>query len=222
MGATRFDLDQYGMTHHCPLCKTQSLPFYEDQKHLFHHCPKCFAIFRDPEQFLIQSEERKRYLHHKGAVDDKGYYEFVKPMIKEVKRHCQRGDAGLDFGCGHTPVLSEHLKNEGFAMSIFDPIFHHDIGVLQPGYQFIVCCEVIEHFYDPLKEFKKLYDLLLPGGKLICKTHIFDDSIQFGGWYYKNDPSHVIIYRDRTFEWIRESCRFGDVKIEERVITFSK
>ena len=80
----------------------------------------------------------------------------------------------------------------------------------------------MEHFYHPLTEFKKLYKSLLPGGKLICKTHLFEKEIDFESWYYKNDPSHVFIYQDKTIEWIKGFCDFKDAEISDRVITFSK
>lgn len=151
-----------------------------------------------------------------------GYYNFVSPIINEVKRFALTGDQGLDYGCGHTPVLSEHLKTEGYKMEVYDPIFHNDIHVLEKTYHFIVCCEVMEHFFSPFSEFKGLYKMLLPNGKLICKTDLYDKDIDFKGWYYKNDPSHVFIYQPKTIGYIKENCQFRDVKIKDRVITFSK
>jgi 2-polyprenyl-3-methyl-5-hydroxy-6-metoxy-1,4-benzoquinol methylase len=89
-------------------------------------------------------------------------------------------------------------------------------------YDFIVCCEVIEHFYHPSQEFQNLFQTLRAKGKLICKTHLFEEGIDFDTWYYKNDPSHVFIYQAETMLWIKNNYLLKDVKINKRVITFTK
>lgn len=210
------------MKSDCPLCQTPSETFFLDNKHHFFLCPNCEGIFRDTKQLLSISEEKKRYLNHISNIDDKGYYKFVSPIINAVKQFALKDSYGLDFGCGHTPVLSEHLKNEGYQMSVYDAIFYREKAVLEKQYDFIVCCEVMEHFFSPLSEFLKLQHLLLPDGKLICKTDLFDKTSNFKDWYYKNDPSHVFIYQTKTIEIIKEMCQFEDVKIKDRLITFSK
>jgi len=210
------------MPHNCPLCDKQGILFFQDDKHTFHECTDCKGIFRDRQQLLNLNAERERYLHHKSDINDSGYYKFVSPLIKEVKNNFSKGNSGLDYGCGHTPVLSEHLTREHYKMAVYDPVFSSEASVLKKKYNFIVCCEVMEHFYDPSFEFKQLYELLLPNGKLICKTHLYENKIAFEEWYYKNDPSHVFIYQVKTLIWIKNHFRFDDVKIDGRLITFSK
>ena len=210
------------MKHHCPLCANDADTFFKDSKQHFLLCPTCLGIFRDDSQFLSAVNEKKRYLLHRNDMEDKGYYQFVLPIINQVKLHMTQGAKGLDFGCGHTPVLSNYLIKEGYDMSVFDPIFFKDESVMNDQYDFIVCCEVIEHFCNPAYEFQKLFQTLGPKGKLICKTHLFDKGIDFDKWYYKNDPSHVFIYQAETIRWIKNNYLLNDVKINQRVITFSK
>ncbi|MDN3641747.1 class I SAM-dependent methyltransferase [Lutimonas halocynthiae] len=210
------------MNKNCPLCGQESNTFFQDPLHHFFVCDQCEGIFRDRDQFLSKTEEKKRYLHHISSMEDTGYYQFVSPIINEVTSLFPIGSLGLDFGCGHTPVLSRHLSNEGFNMVEYDPIFFDDKPALKAKYNFIVTCEVVEHFYNPFDEFKRLYDLLKPEGRLICKTHPFEKEIDFASWYYKNDPSHVFIYQRKTFEWIQDFFGFKNVKINDRTITFSK
>ena len=45
-------------------------------------------------------------------------------------------------------------------------------------------------------------------------TDLYDESIGFHKWYYKNDPTHVFIYQKKTIEWIKNNIGFSDVKIE--------
>lgn len=206
----------------CPLCDHEGSSFYKDKKHHFFLCNNCEGIFRNQNQFLNSPAEKSRYLNHISDINDQGYYQFIKPIIDEVKKTLETGSQGLDFGCGHTPVLSKHLERESYNMSEYDAIFFNDTSVLNRNYDFIVCCEVMEHFYKPLKMFQLLFDILRPGGALICKTHPYTKSIDFNNWYYKNDPSHVFIYQHKTLQWVKENFCFENVKIDDRLITFSK
>ncbi|NOR86200.1 MAG: methyltransferase, partial [Bacteroidales bacterium] len=72
------------------------------------------------------------------------------------------------------------------------------------------------------KEFDLLKDLLENNGVLYCMTDIYDDSINFHTWYYKNDPTHVFIYKQETIEWIKNNIGFSNVTIEGRLISFYK
>ncbi len=210
------------MSVSCPLCKEKSNSFFENPKHSFNKCSVCQGIFRNEEQFLSLKEEKKRYMNHISSLKDQGYYDFIIPIIEEVRANFSKDKLGLDFGCGHTPVLSRHLSKEGFQVLEFDPVFLNNTKVLEHDFDFIVSCEVIEHFYHPKKEFKQLFQMLKVEGKLICKTHTYNNTIDFASWYYKNDPTHVFIYQDETFEWIRKAFKIKSVKIKDRLITFSK
>jgi hypothetical protein len=45
----------------------------------------------------------------------------------------------------------------------------------------------MEHFQNPDEEFQLLYELPEQNGTLICMAHLYDPSIDFQRWYYKND-----------------------------------
>ena len=206
----------------CPLCQTVSGIFYKEEKHLFYRCKECRGIFRSEDQRLSNSAETERYLLHQNPEFDKGYYQFILPIIEEVRSFALHGSTGLDYGCGQHQVLLKNLVGEGFKMYGYDPIFLAEKKALKLEYDFIVACEVIEHFYHPFEEFQRLKKLLAPKGKLICKTDVFYSDKDFSNWYYKNDPTHVFIYTEATFDWIRENMGFKHVKVDGRVITFSK
>ena len=82
--------------------------------------------------------------------------------------------------------------------------------------------EVIEHFHHPKKEFELLFNLLKPGGKLYCKTDLFSESKNFDSWGYKNDPTHVFFYHQKSILWIQKNIGFTSVKIDGRLIVFEK
>jgi len=114
------------------------------------------------------------------------------------------------------------LTDNRYSIVKYDPFFHPNSERLKDKYNYIVCCEVMEHFHDPKKEFELLFQLLLPGGKLFCMTDLWDQTIDFHKWYYKNDQTHVFIYTQETIRWIQKNFNFGDVIIEGRLLTFIK
>jgi 2-polyprenyl-3-methyl-5-hydroxy-6-metoxy-1,4-benzoquinol methylase len=93
--------------------------------------------------------------------------------------------------------------------------------LLEAKYDFIVCCEVIEHFHNPRKEFLLLRKLLFPKGKLYCATNLYTNEIDFSQWYYKNDFTHTFFYATETIEWIKKKLSFSSATIDNRLITFS-
>ncbi len=205
----------------CPLCSNKGLLLYHDDKHTFYQCSVCKGIYRDSHELLNKDEEIKRYYLHQNHINDLGYINFADPILSEVKKHYNATHQGLDFGAGHTPVISEILKRDNFNIEIYDPLFFNNKTVLNKKYDFITSCEVIEHFYNPKKEFELLYKILKPNGKLICMTDIFNGS-NFDSWYYKTDPTHVFLYQKETFQWIKDHLGFSGIIIEGRLIVLTR
>ncbi len=205
----------------CPLCSNKGLLLYHDGKHTFYQCSVCKGIYRDSCELLNKHKEKDRYYLHQNHINDLGYINFADPILSEVKKHYNATHQGLDFGAGHTPVISEILKRDNFNIEIYDPLFFNNKTVLNKKYDFITSCEVIEHFYNPKKEFELLYKILKPNGKLICMTDIFNGS-NFDSWYYKTDPTHVFLYQKETFQWIKDHLGFSGIIIEGRLIVLTR
>lgn len=176
----------------------------------------------DPLDYLNEIEEKERYLEHNNDVCDPRYQAFVSPLVNAIMRDFQKDTKGLDYGCGTGPVISKMLSDHGFEMTLYDPYFHPSKEVLDKSYDFIVCNEVMEHFYHPHQEFKKLYLLLKPGGVLYLKTKILYDTIDFENWYYKKDPTHVFFYKEKTLKWLEENTAFKSHKDMNTHIEFKK
>ena len=205
----------------CPLCQGQSaLLGAEDSK--YYKCACCLAVFLHPSAHLSIEDEKSRYLLHNNDVNDIAYQNFVSPVVIEVEKKFVPGrHQGLDFGCGTGPVVAKLLGEKGYNIDLYDPIFCNHPEKLKKTYDFIVCCEVMEHFYYPYREFALLRSLLNPGGALICMTHVYSERTDFKSWYYKNDPTHVIFYHSRTLEWIQTAFGFSVVDRADRRISFS-
>lgn len=161
-----------------------------------------------------------RYNKHNNDTADEGYQKFVSPITSAIMRDFTQNHKGLDFGAGNGPVISKILKDNNYLIKQYDPFFQNYSNLLEVQYDYIAACEVIEHFHDPKKEFSLLKNLLLQNGKLYCMTYIYDESINFHNWDYKNDPTHVFIYHNKTIRWIKDAFKFSNVKIEGRLITY--
>ena len=204
----------------CPLCDSNALPFYIGHLGEYHRCEGCLGAFLLPQHHLNEEEEKRRYETHNNDVLDPGYQRFVQPLVDAVMDSFSKEHKGLDFGCGEGPVISYMLKNMGYHLDLYDPYFRANDPVFSRKYDYIILSEVMEHFKQPEKEFKTLFSLLNPGGKIFCLTELLRDDIDFESWHYKNDETHLFFYHERSIEYIAR--RFGDptFEIDGRLIIF--
>lgn len=207
----------------CPLCSSKASFFHSFETKTYWQCPTCKAVFLHPDFYLNKTEERERYSLHENDVHDKAYQNFVKPLTDAVQEDFPKPSTGLDYGCGTGPVVAKILSDAGYPIKLYDPFFHDSDENLNQKYNFIICCEVMEHFHLPRKEFERLHGLLVPKGKLYCKTTLLDDNAKsdFKNWWYKNDPSHVFFYSEDTLNWIQENLGFSKVDVFHKHIEFT-
>ncbi len=176
----------------------------------------------EPNFFPDEESEKKRYLEHNNDIYDLGYQNFVSPVVSKVKSLHGPNDSGLDFGSGPGPVISHLLAESGYSIQKYDPYFFPNPSIWNQVFDYIVACEVVEHFYDPHKEFARLRTLLHPDrGNFIVYTDPIYESLNFPAWYYKNDPTHVFFYSNETMDWIRNEFGFSKLTIQGRLFVFS-
>jgi Methyltransferase domain len=205
----------------CPLCQSEEAKLIHQKYKSFYKCRQCSGIFMDKDQRLTSNDEFDRYNIHQNDIFDQKYQNFVSPITSAIMRDYNIGHQGLDFGAGPGPVITKVLRDHNYQIAMYDPFYHNHREVLDRKYDYIACCEVMEHFYYPDKEFLLLKNLLNPNGKLYCMTYLYHDEINFDTWYYKNDPTHVFIYTVATVQWIKEKFEFSSVYLDNRLITFS-
>ena len=165
-------------------------------------CNKCCATFIHPINRLTSDEEYNHYLTHQNDPCDLMYRNFLSKLLNPLLCKFGSHSIGLDYGCGPGSALAMMLKEKGLQVSLYDPFFEPHQGVLEKTYDFITCIEVVEHFYNPAKEFDRLNELLRPNGWLGVMTCFQTNDEFFKNWHYRKDPTHVIFYRGTTFDFI--------------------
>jgi 2-polyprenyl-3-methyl-5-hydroxy-6-metoxy-1,4-benzoquinol methylase len=210
----------------CILCHGKAdwfCNYFKKQVH-FYKCSNCKSIFKDNSVFPDLTSEKLRYLTHNNNVEDENYQAFVSPITNAVVKHFSEDKIGLDYGCGTGPVAAHVLKLKGYEIVLYDPFFYPDENYDQQKYDFIICCEVMEHFHKPDKEFRLLKSLLKEEGRLYCKTSQISDHIsvqEFKDWHYKNDPTHVFFYTPSALEYIKTNMGFRSLNFDKKLITFN-
>jgi len=210
----------------CPLCKSYANWFcdYFNYSVEFYKCRQCLSIFKTSDNFPDPVFEKKRYETHNNDVHDIDYQTFVSPITNAVKQVFDVSSMGLDYGCGTGPVAAFVLENDGYTIKLYDPYFQPNTQCLDECYDFIICCEVMEHFFYPEREFLKLKHLLKSDSKLYCKTKMITNDmnvVDFKKWHYKNDPTHVFFYAPKSLKLISQLVGFKSVNFDHNLIIFS-
>lgn len=204
----------------CPLCKSEANIFSKTKDYIYFCCKICRGIFMGKDFLPDIAEEKHRYELHNNDVNDPQYQEFVSPIVNAVLTQHKKDEVGIDFGAGTGPVISKILTDNHFNIKQYDPFFHNHPELLNKKYDYIVCCEVIEHFHKPIKEFALLKSILNEGGNLFCMTNIYTPDIDFVSWYYRNDNTHVFFYTNETLHFICKKFGFKKVIVSKDLITF--
>jgi hypothetical protein len=201
----------------CGLCGTRlaGSPDAVVQGRAYHLCPVCDLLQMAHRNRLDAAEERARYLKHNNSLRTKGYLAFLEhllqPVMKQLEKysHAPGTPRGLDFGGGPYPMLAELMSERGYPVEIFDPLFapRDRARLLDQPFDFILCCETVEHFYQPAEEFGYLKKLLAPKGFLAVKTSLRRAGVDIDGWHYAQDETHVALYSEATMKWI--AIHFG-------------
>lgn len=203
----------------CTLCGSELI---NKKDAFFYECTLCKALVKDDQHYLSASEEKAQYITHNNDVKDVRFQNFTSPITNYVLANFSSKDKGLDFGSGTGPVISYMLNQSNYNIVQYDPFFAPQINLLENKYDYIVSCEVFEHFYKPKQEINRLISLLNANGTLLIKTVLFTDSVYFKTWYYRNDPTHVFIYRKETIEFIAKEWNLELDVLSDKLIVFKK
>ena len=207
----------------CPLCqsKTQSLIF-KDSYREYLSCSDCEFVFVPKTYHLNEFEEKIRYDTHNNDPSDSRYRQFLSQLTKPLLEKIPEKSSGLDFGSGSGPTLSIMLQERGHHVELYDKFYAPNEQIFSKRFDFITASEVVEHLRNPKFELKRLATILKPGGYLAVMTHMLTEKINFGDWYYKNDPSHIGFFNEKSFMHLANELGFGVNIYSERVIFLKK
>ena len=203
----------------CTLCDS---PLIHKKDAYYYDCDTCKAIVKDQQYYVTATEEKARYETHNNDVHDSRYQNFTMPITSYVLENFLPAHKGLDFGSGTGPVISSMLLKKGYDIVPYDPFFAPKQHVLQQRYDYIVSCEVFEHFHKPKKEIDRLTSLLKTNGMLLIMTLLYDGAVDFKNWHYRKDPTHIFIYRKETIAYIAKAYKLDVVILTDRFIVFKK
>lgn len=209
----------------CVICGSDTKVIYDPQIIVdYDVCEQCGFIYKQKKHHLPHNEEEKRYLRHENTFENKAYVNMFKDMIEEFIEYLYIKRKVLDFGSGPIPVLKKLLQDMKYDVYDYDFFYNPNEEYKDNKYQLIVSTEVVEHFSDPIKEFKHLVDLLEDGGYLLITTYFrkMNDN-QFLVWWYRRDITHVSFYNMKTFEYLAKEFNLEIVKHNNKnTILFKK
>ena len=187
----------------CPLCNSKKNKLlYKNQIREYLKCNVCEFIFVPTQFHLSESEEKLRYDTHNNDPKDPRYRQFLSQLSEPLISLIPSQSIGLDFGCGPGPTLSLMLEDEGYEVDLYDKFYVKDNSVFDKDFDFITLTEVIEHLSDPIFELERLALLLKPRGFIAIMTQIFKENQSFKEWYYKNDPTHISFYNQKSLRFL--------------------
>ncbi len=99
----------------CPLCRCDKCScIHRDRNREYFKCPECNLAFVPSEYHISLQEEKDRYDLHRNDPENKGYMDLLGKLFLPMKDRLKKGDRGLDFGSGPSPVLASMFREEGF------------------------------------------------------------------------------------------------------------
>lgn len=210
---------------HCLLCSSPAAALWArdfDDKHYL-KCGICDLVWMEESRRPDSSQERARYLEHHNFVDDPGYLSYLNKLALPVLGLVDKKARGLDYGAGPVEGMRAVLEPRGYQVSSYDPIFFPNQELLKNHYDFVLCAEAAEHFFSPREEFEKLNKLLVPGGILgVTSQLVVLDIPRFLKWNYRNDPTHVVFYSEKSVRWIAQHFGWELLKLESPLWIFRK
>jgi len=193
----------------CPIClECNTQEYAQDKFRSYSICDGCGLIFVPRSELISAEDERTRYEHHQNESEDPAYFDYLSKIARCVP-YLKKGDEGLDFGCGPSPVLANIFSSSGFVTSSYDLYFHPHLPYRAKTYDFIILSEVIEHLRNPIEVLKELGGLLNDNGKIFIKTKFYPEKELFNNWFYKRDLTHIQFFNEKSLHWLSKSLRMN-------------
>ena len=207
----------------CLLCNSNlTESFHKDSHREYFKCSICDFVFVPKIYHLSEKDERARYDTHNNNPEDERYRNFLTQLLNPLQERIHKNASGLDFGSGPGPTLSLMLEEEGHSVDLYDKFYERNDAVFDKQYDFITASEVVEHLSQPLVELSRLMGLIKCDGVLAIMTQILTPQIDFEQWYYKNDPSHIGFFSEKSLNYLAQKWQAELYVISEKVVIVKK
>jgi 2-polyprenyl-3-methyl-5-hydroxy-6-metoxy-1,4-benzoquinol methylase len=205
----------------CPSCDaTNARRVDRKYFHSFHECLVCFLTFRYPGESAQKMAAFYQDSYIEPGIttelpDDQSLQEMVANSFvgteKDFSYHiniltqlgAKAGDRILDFGA-NWGYLSWQLQRRGFKVSAYEISkpraaygkklgieIQTDLAQLEPGFDVIYSCHVLEHTPNPAQAIRTLLQLLKPGGLLVAHTPNASAAYRSSGSEFSRSWGHV-------------------------------
>ncbi|MCO5142186.1 MAG: class I SAM-dependent methyltransferase [Oligoflexia bacterium] len=191
----------------CSLCQSAKNNLYAEYSSLekYFLCEECDGVFLAPNLRLGLSKEKKRYELHQNKLDSPDYSSYLQSILDEVRPDLSSNKKYLDYGCGSERGLERFALKQELKVDSYDPIYEPEIIMVKNGYDGIFAIEVVEHFFEPKKEFLTMDSLICSGGSILLRTSLRPEKeTDFKRWWYRRDPTHVFFYSKKTFSYLAD------------------
>ena len=213
------------MDKQCPLCSSDSKHYITVDSYSYNHCNQCNHIWLDSTHYLKEVEESERYLLHNNNADNISYVNYLTRIYNECEKYAPKSslESGVvDYGCCAEEVMVKVIEKSGYEGYGYDPLFNIVVPLNNLPVGVVIASESVEHFYNPLTEFKQIHSWLKPGGTLFIKTSLTDTVDDFGSWWYRKDPTHVQFFSRQSFQFIAETIGFRLLFAEKNTVVLEK
>ncbi len=196
----------------CRVCGTASGLFYQNERRFF-RCPECRLIFTVDavDKSLEEAHYKKQW-----AETDPGFWKSQVDVLLKIIALYRTPERLLDFGSGSGEMTKE-LERRGVSATPLEPMIH---GYLKDQrfsctFDVVVAVEVIEHLPNLWEELNAIENVLATGGIVIFSTLLTNSFVdapdaarQFADWWYKDDPTHVSFFCNRTLGKLADMGKF--------------
>jgi len=209
----------------CKICYQTTKAICDKKKIVYHRCEGCGFISLDDGAMVDNEHEKKHYKKHNNSFECTGYVEMFNNFINEaIKPYKKNIKTSLEFGCGHTPVLAELLKQQKLEVDHYDLYFFPEKIYETKKYDLITSTEVFEHLKEPKNILKTLVNALNDKGYIILMTQFPSKSDEeFLNWWYRRDITHISFFTPKSFEIMAKEVGLKVLKlINENIVVFQK
>ena len=210
----------------CKICNSSVRTIQDKRRAIgYFRCESCGFIALDEVHLIDAKSERQHYEKHENSLACDGYVRMFEEFIEiAILPYHAKSDTVLDFGCGHTPVLTELLKRHGFSVDIYDIYFYPEKIYKDKEYNMIISTEVFEHLKSPMETLQELVSSLKMGGYIILMTqfpHKTDE--EFLEWWYRRDVTHISFFTPHSFEIMAKRVGLNLIKtMNDNIVVFQK